>query len=131
MSPTAPRQLTAIEASGIDPVGRAVLERQLAGPLEQDVDHHSLRGRQDDVLDEPLVLDMPAVAADQLHACARQSDLEDAGVGGIGQVEADDLVSSRSEGELGLAVDQQDIAEAAHRGIVRLGPAERCDLAFL
>ena len=79
----------------IDPIRGAVLERQLTGLLEQHVDHHSLRRSEDHVVDELLVLDVAAVAADQLHPRPRQRDLEDAGVGGVGQVEAHDLAELR------------------------------------
>ena len=44
-----------------------MLQRQLARRLEAHVDDDPLGGRQDDVLDELLVLDAAAVAADELH----------------------------------------------------------------
>ena len=58
------------------------------------------------------------------------ADVEDAGVGGVGQVEADDLPSCASS-VARLAVDEQDVAEPAHRRVGRLRPAERRDLAVL
>ena len=61
----------------VDAVRGAVLERQLAGLVEEDVDDHALRRREHDLLDELLVLDVAAVAADELHPRARQRDLED------------------------------------------------------
>jgi hypothetical protein len=72
-----------------------------------------------------------AVAADQLHKCARQRNLENARVRGVGHVEADHLPGLRAKQEIGLAVDEQHIPEAAHRRVGRLGPAERGDLAVL
>ena len=68
-----------------------MLERERTGLLKQHVDHHSLRRSEDHVVDELLVLDAATVAADQLHPRSRQRDPEDAGVGGVGQVEAHDL----------------------------------------
>ena len=50
---------------------------------------------EDDVLDEPLLLDVPTVAAHELHACARKRDLERTGVRGVREVEADDLAELR------------------------------------
>ena len=52
----------------VDALRRAVLERQLAGLVEEHVDDDALGGREDDLLDELLVLDVAAVAADELHA---------------------------------------------------------------
>lgn len=77
----------------------------------------------DHVVDELLLFDMAAVASDQLHPRPRQGDLENAGVGGIGQVRAHDLAQLRRQRQLGLAVDQQDIAEAAHGRVSRLSSA--------
>ena len=77
----------------IDPVRGVVLQRELAGPVEQDIDDDPLGRREDHVVDELLVLDVAAVAADELHPRARQLDLEHAGVGGVRQVEAHDLAA--------------------------------------
>ena len=105
----------------VGPLGRVVLERQLARLLEEHVDHDPLRRRQDHRLDELLVLVAAAVAADELHPGARQRDVEDAGVGGVGQVEADDLAALRAERRFGLAADEQHVAEPPHRHVGRLG----------
>jgi hypothetical protein len=83
-----------------------VLEHELARLLEQHVDHRPLGGSQDDLFDELLVLHPPAVAADELHPCAGQRDLEHPGVGGVGQVDAHDLALVGGELELRLAGDQ-------------------------
>ena len=108
-----------------------VLQRELAGPVEQDIDDDSLGGSEDHVVDELLVLDVAAVAADELHPRARQLDLEHPRVRGVGQVEADHLAELRGQREIRLAADQQHVAEAAHRRVGRLGAAERRDLAVL
>ena len=79
----------------VDALRRAVLERQVAGLVEQDVHDHTLGGSEDDILDELLVLDVAAVAADELHARARQRDLERPGVRGVREVEAHDLAELR------------------------------------
>ena len=109
----------------VGPVGRAVLQRQLARRLEQHVHDDPLGRRQHDVLDELLALAAPAVAADELHARSGQRDLEHAGVGGVRQVQAHDLAGLGGQRELGLPGDQQDVAEAPHRGVGRLVGAER------
>ena len=115
----------------VNALGRAVLERQVARLVEQDVHDHALGGREDDVLDELLVLDVAAVAADELHARARQRDLERPRVRGVREVEADDLAEPRVQRQVRLAVDQQHLAEAPHRHIGRLRAAERRDLPVL
>ena len=53
-----------------------MLERQLARLVEQHVDDDTLRRRKDDVLDELLMLDVAAVAADELHPRAGQLTLK-------------------------------------------------------
>ena len=111
--------------------GRTVLERHVAGLLEQHVDDHALGGSEDDRVDELLALVAAAVPAHELHSRARQRDVEDARVRGVGQVEADDLADLCVQGKIGLAADEQDVAETAHRGVRRLGAAERRDLPVL
>ena len=115
----------------VGPVGRAVLQRQLARRVEQHVHDGPLGRRQHDVLDELLALAAPAVAADELHARSGQRDLEDAGVGGVRQIQAHDLAGLGAQREFGLPGDQQDVAEAPHRGVGRLVAAERRDLTVL
>jgi hypothetical protein len=109
--------------------GVAVLQRQRAGRVEQDVDDDPLGRREDDVLDELLVLDPAAVAADELHPRARQRDLEYARVRRVGEVEAHDFAGPGGEGEPRFAGDQQHVAEAAHRRVGGLVGAEGGDLA--
>ena len=53
-----------------------MLERQLARLIEEHVDHHALRRREDDGVDELLVLDMAAVAADELHRAPGSATLK-------------------------------------------------------
>ena len=115
----------------VDLLGRVVLERQLAGALEEHVEDHALRRRQDRLLDDLLALAAAAVTADELHARARQLDLEHARVGGVRQIQAHHLALPRLERELGLAGDEQHVAEAAHRGVRGLRAAERGDPAVL
>ena len=84
----------------VGPVRRPVLQDQLAGRLEAHVDDDALGRGEDDVLDELLVLDAAAVAADELHPRARQRDLEHPGVGRVRQVQPHDLARARAEREL-------------------------------
>ena len=112
-------------------VGSPVLERELAGLLEEHVDHHPLRRREEDVLDELLALVAAAVAAHELHPGSRQADLEDARVSRIGEIEAHDLADLRAEREVCFPADEEDVAEAAHGHEGRLDVAERSDLPVL
>ncbi len=48
-----------------------MFEHEVAGPVEHDVNDHSLAGREDHRVDELLVLDAAAVTADELHPHAR------------------------------------------------------------
>ncbi len=62
-------------------------------------------------------------------ACApRTATLKMPRVRGVDQVQADDFTHRRLTGERGFTVDQQLVAETAHRGEVRTGPVERGDL---
>ena len=128
------RRLGGLVADGdrgqrIDPIRCVVLQRELAVLVEQDVDDDALGRSQDHVVDELLVLDVAAVAADELHPRARQRDLEHPRVGGVGQVQAHHLAASRGQREIRLTADQQHVTEAAHGRVGRLGSAERRDLA--
>ena len=60
-----------IVASAVGLVRGAVFQHELAGLLEQHIDDGPLRRSEDHVLDELLVLDAAAVAADELHPRAR------------------------------------------------------------
>ena len=95
--------------------------------VEAHVDDRALRRRQDHGVDELLVLAAAAVAADELHPPAADGDVEHARVGGVDEVEANDLARVGVERQARLAVDEQLVAEAAHRHIRRLGGAERRD----
>ena len=88
-------------------------------------------GDEQHLVDERLPLVAAAVAADELHAGAAEGEVEDPGVGGVDEVEAHDLAHRRLARELGLAVDQHDVAEPAHRGEVGPGAAEGGDVAVL
>ena len=105
-----------------------MLEHVFARLLEEDVDDEPLGRRQQDLLDEPLVLVVSAVSADQLHASSRERHVEHAGVGGVGEVEAHDLTALCGECEVRLARDEHDVAEAAHRDMGRLRGTEAGDL---
>ena len=72
-------------------VRRAVLEADVARAVEQDVDNRSLRGCQPNLVDEGFLLVASAVPANELHAGTREGDVEDAGIGGVDQVKADDV----------------------------------------
>jgi hypothetical protein len=60
------------------------------------------------------------VGADQLHLRARQRHVEDARVGGVGEVEAHDLAALGLEREVGFARDEHHVAEPAHGDVRRL-----------
>ena len=66
-----------------------------------------------------------AVASDELHPAARYGDVEQAGVGGVGEVEPHDLASAGRQGEVGVAGGEHHVAEAAHRDVRRAGGVER------
>ena len=68
-----------------------MFHRQLARLVEEHVDDDALGRRQHHVVDELLVLDVAAVAADELDLSSGERDLEDARVRGVGQVEPDHL----------------------------------------
>jgi hypothetical protein len=74
-----------------------VLQGEVNGTIEEDIDDYALGWSDDYVFDELLVLHMAAVAADQLHPGSRHSHPEDTGVGGVSEVEADDLAELRAE----------------------------------
>src|SRR3954452_24141276 len=72
-----------------------------------------------------------AVAADELHPGARDTEVEDAGVGRVRELEADDFAGAGLQIELGLAGGEHDVSEATHGGVGWAGPAERAHLAVL
>ncbi len=112
-------------------LGRPVLERELAGLLEEDVDDDALGGSKQHLFDELLTLVVTAVGADELHPCARQGDVEDAGVGRVREVEANDLATLGLQREIRLSSYEHRVAEASHRHVRRFGLAERGDASLL
>ena len=97
-----------------------MLETNVSGRVEEDVDADALGRREQDFLDEFLALMAAAVAADELHLRPAHPDVEDPGVGGVNEVQAHDLAPAGSLGELGLAVDQHHVP---NRPIaVKVGP---------
>ena len=86
------------DAQGVGTPWRPVLQRRRSGRVEEDVEDDPLGRREDHRLDELLVLAAAAVAADDLHPCVGDGEVEDAGVGGVGEVEADHLVPPRARG---------------------------------
>ncbi len=108
-----------------------MFHRQLARLVEEHVDDDALGRRQHHVVDELLVLDVAAVAADELDLSSGERDLEHARVRGVRQVEPDHFAELGRERWIRLAADEQHVAEAAHRRVGRLGAAERRDLAVL
>ncbi len=122
---------TSIVASGYLRRRRPVLEGQLSRLAEERVDHNPLRRRQDHRVDELLALAAAAVSADELDPRSWQRNVEHARVRGVGQVEANDLPGARDQREVGLAPDQDDVAEPPHGRVVGLGAAERRDPAVL
>ena len=118
-------------AQVVHPVRRPVLETHLSWRVEEDVDDGPFRRGQQDVLDERLPLVPAAVPADLLHPGAAHGEVEQPGVGRVDQVQAHHLAERRCTRVGRLAVDQQHVAESAHRGEVRPGPAERGDVPVL
>ena len=104
----------------VGPVRGAVFEGQLPGLVEQDVDNGPLRRCEQHLGDELLVFYPAAVAADELHPSARQPDVEDAAVGGVGQPQPEHLARSRGQRQVGLATDEQQVAVPAHGGVAGL-----------
>ena len=67
----------------VRPVRSLVIKGQLPGSGEVDVDDDAFGRRDEDFVDEFLVLVMAAVCAYELHLCARDRDVEDARVRGV------------------------------------------------
>ena len=109
---------------------RAVLECHVTRLAEQDVHDDALGGSQEHLLDELLVLVVPAVPAHELHPGTRDRHVEDPRVRRVREVEADNLASLRLERQFRLAGDEHDVAEAAH-GHVRRLVAERRNRTIL
>ena len=108
-----------------------MLELELARLREEHVDDDALGGREQDLVDELLVLVVAGVGADELHLRARQRHVEDARVGGVREVEAHDLAALGLERKVRLAGDEHHVAEAAHRHVRRLRLAEGGDPSVL
>src|SRR5262245_54803070 len=72
----------------------SLLEVELTGTLEQHVDDGSLRGRDQYVGHKLLIFDPTAVAADQFHLRARYAEIEWADIGGVRQVQANNLAAA-------------------------------------
>src|ERR671914_628871 len=96
-----------------------MLESRLPGGVE----HH--------VVDEGLSLVSTAVTTDQLHPRAAEREVEDPCVRRVHEIEAYDLPHGRLAREVRLAVDQHDVAEPPHRGVVGAGAVEGRDVTFL
>ena len=105
-----------------------MIKGQLPGSREVDVEDDSFGRRDEDFVNEFLVLVMAAVCAYELHLCARDCDVEDARVRGVRQVETNDLTPHGCEGKVWFACDEHDVSEPAHRDVSRLGLAERRQL---
>ena len=112
-------------------LGRLVLELELACVRKEHVDDDTLGGGEQDLVDQFLALVVAGIGADQLHLRARQRHVEDARVGGVGEVEAHDLAPLGFERKVRLAGDEHHVAEASHRHVRRLRLAEGGDLAVL
>ncbi len=106
-----------------------MLQPDAAGLAEQHVHDDPLRRSEDRRLDELFPLAAAAVTADELHPGSRQRDVEDPGVRGVHQIQPHHLPGLRGQRQIRFAADEQHVTEAAHRGVRRLGPAERSDLA--
>src|ERR671925_698636 len=103
---------------------RPVLERELAGICEMDVEHDAFRRCDQHLFDELLALVVAAVSTDELHAYAGQSYVENTRVRGVREVEAHDFTALRGQPEICLARDEHGVAESAHRDVRRLRLAE-------
>ena len=68
-----------------------------------------------------------AVAANELHRGSGHGDVEEAGVGGVGEVEAHDLAGRGLQLEAQFARRQHHVAEATHRDVGGTLDVERGD----
>src|SRR5947209_11441956 len=118
-------------AEVVDMVQGTMLEPHVPRSVEQHVDNRSFGRCEQHRIDERLALVATAVTTDQLRARAANGEVEDARVRRVDEIEAHDLPLSGLAGELGLAVDQQDVAETPHGGEGRPGPAEVRNVAAL
>ena len=81
---------------------------------EENVDDHAFRGGEEHLLDELLLLIVAAVPRRPASSAPQARRLEDPGVRGVREVEADDLVTLRFQREVRLPGDEHDVAEATH-----------------
>jgi hypothetical protein len=115
----------------IGPVRGVVLQVKLAGLVGQHVDHRPLRGGQQHLVDELLVLDAAAVAADQLQSRPGHGHVEHPAVGGVGQPQPHHLPRPGRQAQICVATGQEDVAVAAHGRVAGLDWAEGRHLAVL
>jgi hypothetical protein len=115
----------------VDVIRRAMLEPHLPRNVEQDIQNRPLRGRKQDLFDPGLAFVSTAVAADELRASAANREVEDPRVRRVDQIQAHYLSHCRLSCELGLAVDQHDVPESAHGGVIRPRSMEGSDLPIL
>ena len=111
--------------------GRQVLHGDRLCRIEPHVDDRSFGRRDHDIVDPLLALVPTRVAADELHPRARDRNLEHPRVGRVHEVEAHDLAAFHLEALLGLAADEQHVAEPTHGGVRRPMGIERRDPAVL
>ena len=116
-------------AEVVHPIRGAMLQSYVAGGVEQYVEDRAFGGGEQYCLDERLTLVPAAVTADQLRPGTADGDIEDPRVGGVDEIQAYDLALCRLTGELGLPVDQHDVAEPAHCGEGRPGAVEGRDVS--
>jgi hypothetical protein len=115
----------------VDVIRRAMLEPHLPWSIEQHVQNRPLRRSKQDFVDPALAFVSTAIAADQLRASAADREVEDPSVRRVDQIQAHDFSHCRLSCELGLAVDQHDVPESAHRRVVRPRSMEGSDMTIL
>ena len=87
---------------------------KLPGSVEEHVDDGPLGRREQHGVDVLLLFVAAAVAGDQLHACAGDGHVEDAGVRGVDDEEAHGVAGAGPRARVGLPDGEHDVAEAAH-----------------
>ena len=115
------------EVVAVDVIDRphAVGQRRFARPVEEDLDDVAFGRGDDHAVDQGLPLELPEVGRHQLDRSAAERQVERAGVRDVDQEEADDLAAGDGQAVVRLAVDEQQVPEAAHQRVGGPLAAER------
>src|SRR6185295_6827880 len=101
-----------------------MLQADITGRLEQHVEDGAFGWCEQHGVDEALAFAATTVASDVLDASTVETDVEDARVRGVHQVQANDLADLGLLRQRDVAVDQHDVAEATHGRIRGSGATE-------